>query len=97
MPLILQGRFVGLEPKPHVPAKENRREQEAHIVVDLYAGSKELLSFKAGLDKAKLFEGMEGEVFNVPVEGYPYVMNGQAFVSYKMTEGGEPARVQVSK
>jgi hypothetical protein len=97
MPLILQGRFVGLEPKPHIPAKENRREQEAHVVIDLYGGSKVLLSCKAGLEAAKHFEGMEGEVFNVPVEAYPYVMNGQAFVSYKMSEGAEPARVQVAK
>jgi hypothetical protein len=97
MPLILQGRFTGLEPKPYIPAKENRREQEAHVLVDLYGGSKVLFSFKAGLEAAKHFEGMEGELFNVPVEAYPYVMNGQAFVSYKMTEGAEPARVQVAK
>jgi hypothetical protein len=82
--LKIEGILVGLESRPAVPAKEDRREQEAHLRLDIYTGPGELLTVKAAPEFGKLFEEfLEGPV-SLPVRGFAYATDrGGADISYK--------------
>jgi hypothetical protein len=82
--LKIEGILVGLDSRPAVPAKEDRREQEAHLRLDVYTGPGELLTVKAAPEFGKLFEEMlEGPV-SLPVRGFAYPTDrGGADISYK--------------